>query len=491
MEKSKIKSSTTVSLFWSALGKFVPQILNPIITIYIARSLSPEIYGLIAIASIVISFVQIFMASGLFTALIQKDGSKSEIFQSANFVFSFNLIFSIILYSIIFLFSGSLANFFNEPESQNVIKVLAATIIIAAFGRTQAALLRKFMNFKTIFIRQMIPTLTLLIITLPLVELGYGVWALVLGSISASIVGSIIFWIKSEWKPKFNFDFYKNSDLLYFGLWVIIESFLAWILIQGDGLIVGKFLSVKELGLYRTGYNFDNKLLGFVVMPIIPVFYSKFCTLKDPEAIKKYYIRLKEYISLFIFPIIFGIILISPYFEHLILNDKWQGIGFVMIALSVTGLSNLWALMGHLFKSLGKPKIPVLITLIGVGLYVPLWLFFVQYGLHVFLIARIFMELIGIILNTYFENKILNISLSRALKFYNKPLMAALMMFIIGSAVQYYIFNNQYNIYSLIILILISILSYLTIIRLLKKEYFILFKEMIFDKFMNKMKNLN
>jgi len=488
MENISYKNSTIGSLSWSALGKFAPQIITPLISIYIARLLCPEIYGLVAIANIVISFVSIFMASGFFTALIQKKGNKSEIYQSANFVFSLNLVFSIFLFSIIFLSSELLASFFNEPKAQNVIKVLAVTIIIGAFGRTQAALLQKSMDFKSIFIRQIVPISSLLIVTLPMAKLGYGVWALITGQIISQIMASIILWIKSEWKPKFNLNFNENKDILGFGFWVIIEAFLAWVLIQGDGLIVGKFLSTADLGLFRTGFNFDNKIFGFVVIPIIPVFYAKFCSLKDPEAIKNYYMKLKEYISLFIFPIIFGIILISPYFEYLILNNKWQGIGFVMAALTITGVSNLWALMGNMFRSLGRPDIGVKITLIVTLIYVPLWLYFIQFGLYTFLVARIFIAVIAISINTYFENKILNIKLSRTIRFYYKPLLAALGMFIIGFAVQHYLFSHKYTSFFLISLILISALTYASIIHLIDKEYFIVLKSSTFDRFINKVK---
>lgn len=488
MENLSYKKSTLGSLFWSALGKFGPQIITPLISIYIARLLSPEIYGLVAIANIVVSFVSIFMVSGFFTALIQKEGNKSEIYQSANFVFSLNLIFSILLFSIIFFSSESLASFFNEPEAKNVIKVLAVIIIIGAFGRTQDALLQKTMDFKSLFIRQIVPIFSLLIVTLPMAKLGYGVWALITGQIISQIMASIILWIKSEWKPKLNLNYKENKDILGFGFWLIIEAFLAWVLIQGDGLIVGKFLSTSELGLYRKAFSFDDKILGFVVVPIIPVFYAKFCSLKNAEAIKEYYMKLKGYVSLFIFPLIFGIILISPYFEFLLLNEKWKGIGFIMAALSITGVSNLWALMGNLFRSLGRPDIGVKITLIVTLIYIPLWLFFIQYGLRTFLIARIFIAVISISINTYFENKILNIKLSRTIKFYYKPFIGAIVMFIIGYTFQHYVFNNQYTSYFLISLIMISAITYIVIIHFIDKEYFIVLKDATFDRFINKIK---
>ena len=147
MENLKYKNSTIGSLVWSSLGKFAPQIITPLISIYIARLLSPEAYGLVAIGTITISFVDIFMASGFFTALIQKQGSKEDIYRSADFVFTLNLIFSVLLYLVLFFLSKYLARFFNEPASANVIRVMAIVIVLNSFGRTQRALLQKTMDF--------------------------------------------------------------------------------------------------------------------------------------------------------------------------------------------------------------------------------------------------------------------------------------------------------------------------------------------------------
>ena len=476
------KRTTLHALKWSTLGHILPQVVSPLISIYIARLLCPEAYGLIAVATIVISFLQLFLASGFTTALIQKQGNQKEIYSAADFIFSFNLVMSSIFYLIILFSSSAIAQFFHNPEAKLVISILSLNLIINAFGNVQLAMLQKNMDFKSIFYRRIVPVLSNLAVTLPLASLGYGVWALVTGQLVSNILAVIILWWKSEWKPRFNFSFKENAGIIRFGLYVIFTSLMGWALVQGDNLIVGKFLSTKELGLYKTGYDLDQRIFGLLLTPIIPVFYSKFCSLKRKEDIRKFYIKLKEYLSIIVFPLMAVVILISPYFENLILGEKWRGISFVMALLTITGISNLWALMGNMFKSLGKPKIPAKITLIVVCIYIPLWLFFIQFGLRTFLIARVFIALIAISINTYFENKELKINLFQALRFYYKAFFASIIMFIAGSCFQKLFFNNNYTLFSLILLILISSLIYFLMIWKFSKEQVLTVKEMIFKR---------
>ena len=82
------KRTTLHALKWSTLGHIFPQVVRPLISIYIARLLTPETYGLIAIATIVISFLQMFLETGFTAALIQKQGSRREIYSTADFIFS-------------------------------------------------------------------------------------------------------------------------------------------------------------------------------------------------------------------------------------------------------------------------------------------------------------------------------------------------------------------------------------------------------------------
>ena len=145
------KKTTIHALKWSTIGSILPRVVNPLITIYIARLLVPETFGLIAIATIVISFLQLFLARGFTTALIQKQGDQSEIFNTANFIFSFNLILSVIFFLIIIFLSPTIAQFFHNTEAKLVVSVLSLSLVIHAFGDVKLAMSQKNMDFKSVF----------------------------------------------------------------------------------------------------------------------------------------------------------------------------------------------------------------------------------------------------------------------------------------------------------------------------------------------------
>lgn len=454
------KETIGTSLKWSVLGQIVPQLLTPLVSIYIVRILSPEIFGVFAAASMVIAFVRIFMTGTFTEALIQKESTNTDLYKSADFVFSLNLLLSLFLFIIVIISAPSISKFFKNPEIKWVTIALSFGLLIDALGNVQLALLQKGMNFKSIFLRQLVPILSLMVITLPLVWFGLGIWGIVYGTLVSQMLSSYILWIKSDWKPRINFKFIEHKDLIVFGGFIIIESLLAWVVVQGDNLIVGRYLSMHELGLYKTGYDLDTKMFLLFLAPMTPVLYSKLCSLATIDQKNELYKKIKYYISLVVFPIIAGIILISSYFDYLILGSKWEGIGYIMAMLAINpGISFLWILFPQYMRSLGKPQISTYMTMIGVLVFIPVYLISVQFGLKIFIFSRVLVGIVGIILFTYFENRELGLSIFSSLKLYLKPLFSSLIMFVVGLILQELLFNS-YTILSLISIISFSIITY-------------------------------
>ncbi|MHA1381457.1 MAG: oligosaccharide flippase family protein, partial [Candidatus Helarchaeota archaeon] len=264
---------------------------------------------------------------------------------------------------------------------------------------------------------------------------------------------------------------------------VILETLMAWGINQGDNLIVGKFLTTEELGLYRTGFDLDGRIFVLFLAPIIPVLYSKFCTLGTNEDKINYYKKIKKYISMLVFPVIVGLVLVSGYFDNLILGDKWKGIGFVMALLSLNpGISNLWNLLPAFLKSLGKPQIATILTVISFAIFLPVYLIFVKYGLKTFVISRASIGIVGIITYTYIENKELKINLSHTFRFYFNPFIASIVMFAFGFCLQKYVFSNNYTWLSLIIVITLSAAVYIIIIFKISKNEILELKSIILKK---------
>jgi O-antigen/teichoic acid export membrane protein len=464
------QSNTSIALKWSTLGSLLPQAVNFFINIYIARLLVPKDYGLIAIATIIVSFLQDLLAGGLTTALIQKKGTTEEIAESADFIFTLTLITNTLFFILIVLFAPNIAEFFRSPEASLVITVMGTSLLICTFGSVQLALLRKNMDFKSIFHRQLMPIISQLFITVPMAYFGFGVWALVIGKLASDVLATIILWLKSEWKPGLNFNLTKNKDIIKFGYYVMLTAITGWIITQVDTLLVGKFLSLKDVGLYKMGFNLVNQVYLLAILPILPVYYAKSCSLKTDDDKVDYYINIKEYLSFIIAPILFGLILISPFVERLILGEKWAGIYLIVMFLSATGIVHLWALLSGLLKSMGKPNVDARIMLVLAFIYTAVWLVCIQYGLKIFLISRIITVFIAAGVYTYFENKVLKINIFKAVKFYYKAFLASSIMFIGGFCFLKFVLHDIYSIYSFISLILISAIIYLLVVCLISRE---------------------
>ena len=136
------------SLIWKLLEKCSVQGVAFIVTVVLARLLSPEEYGIVAIVTIFLSFSNILIEAGFSTALIQKKGFNNIDFST---IFYFSLFVAIIIYTLLFIFSGTIATFFQEPQLTVIIKVLGVNVFFCAVNSIQKAYVSKSMLFKKMF----------------------------------------------------------------------------------------------------------------------------------------------------------------------------------------------------------------------------------------------------------------------------------------------------------------------------------------------------
>lgn len=218
MEKKKVISS----LFWKFAERIGAQGVNLIVSIILARLLAPEAYGTVALVTIFITISNVFIESGLGTALIQKKDADDLDFSS---VFYCNVIISVILYIIIFFASPLIANFYNNELLIPVLRVLAISLLFSGIRSVQNAYVSKNMIFKKFFICTFLGTLISAIIGIWMAYNGYGVWALVAQQLTNVVVGTIILWIIVKWKPIAKFSLTRLKNLYKFGWKMLCSRF--------------------------------------------------------------------------------------------------------------------------------------------------------------------------------------------------------------------------------------------------------------------------
>ena len=171
-----IGKKVSSNLMWRLFERFGAQGVTLIVSIVLARLLDPAVYGTIAIITVFTSILQVFVDSGLGSALIQKKDADDLDFSS---VFYFNIVLCLFLYTCIFFLAPLISNFYNQPDITLIIRVLGLTIVVSGFKNVQQAFVSRNMLFKRFFFATLGGTVGAAIVGITLAFLGFGVWALV------------------------------------------------------------------------------------------------------------------------------------------------------------------------------------------------------------------------------------------------------------------------------------------------------------------------
>jgi O-antigen/teichoic acid export membrane protein len=212
--KASLKSQTIKSVGWSAIERFSVQLVQFVISIILARLVTPSEYGLIAMLSIFIIIANSFVESGFSNALIQKANSTEIDFST---VFYFNIAISIIVYFIVFLSSSYIASFYKEPILELICKWMGLGLIIQGFSVVQIAKLTANMDFKTQAKASLISVIISGIVGVFLAYYGYGVWALLVQTLLNSLLNTIFLWFFTKWIPQLILSWYSLKELFSFG----------------------------------------------------------------------------------------------------------------------------------------------------------------------------------------------------------------------------------------------------------------------------------
>ena len=320
-EEASLKHQVLHSLKWVALGKIFTQLIRWAITFWVIRLLSPEDYGVVAMADVFFGFLILFIGSLFAPSLIQaKNLSKKMLKQ----IFGMILIVYFSIFCIQLLMADSVGAYFQSETVANILKVNAWCFLIMAFGVIPNALLARNMEFKRVSIISAIANIIAALTTLILAYLDYGFWALIIGEVvSIGLQTCMTFAIKpTKFLPEF-----KTSEVkkfLKFGGLLTLHSILFYIFLHMDVAIAGRILTPTEIGLFTIGLQFalmpQKKLLPLLKQVAFPAFSR----IQDqPERISAYIIKAQKISLLMTIPVFWGLASVADQIVPLILGQKW------------------------------------------------------------------------------------------------------------------------------------------------------------------------
>ena len=286
-----------------------------------ARILSPEDYGTIALVTVFTAILQVFVDSGLGTALIQKKDADDLDFSS---VFYFNFIVCLVLYAVMFLAAPYIALFYEDSTLTSVIRVLSLTIVISGVKGIQQAYVSRNMLFKRFFFSTIGGTIFSAFLGIGMACAGFGVWALVAQQISNTAIDTLILWITVKWRPKKVFSWQRLKYLLSFGWKLLVSALLDTGYNNLRNLIIGKLYSPTDLAFYNQGDKFPKVIVTNINASIDSVLLPTMSNVQeDRERVKQMTRRAIKTSTYIMAPLMMGLAFCAEPIVRLVLTDKW------------------------------------------------------------------------------------------------------------------------------------------------------------------------
>lgn len=410
VSETPLKQQVMNSLAWLGGLKYLGQIITWGITIFVIRLLDPEDYGLMAMAHVCIGFLAMISELGLGAAIVQrKNINKQQLSQVFGFVILVNAGLSVVL----FLGAPILAGYFSEPRLVPIFQMLSVTFIFLSLYVIPQSMLLRNMDFRRKSIVDLIASLASACITLILALYGYGVWALVWGAITLHVVSLFGYNMVSGTLLWPSFSFKGTSQLFCFGGFLTGSRILWYFYSKADIFIGGRFLGNKLLGIYSVALQLCSIPLEKFLPIINQVAFPAYSLVQsDLGVVRSHFLKTVRIVSLFVFPIFWGMLIVAPEIISLLLGSKWHGVilplQILCIIMPFRALSTLFSPM---LDGIGRPYV-TFFNLIIASAVMPLAFFVgVQWGVVGICIAWVFGYAIVFLVMSKRSLKVIGVSL--------------------------------------------------------------------------------
>ena len=407
---SNIKGKTINGIAWSVTERFSLQVMHIIVSIILARLLSPSEFGLIGMLAIFTSVAQSILDSGFGSALIQK---KNATRTDSSSIFYFNLLIGIVLALIFYLFAPQISEFYNQPILKPITRVLSLSLIINAFSLVQLSILRKKLLYKNLFFVSTITVLVSGVCGIIAAYQGLGVWSLVIQNLTQSITQAILLWFLSKWRPVGHFSLASLKTMFSFGSKLLIAGLIETVFRNLYQTFIGRVYSPSDVGFYSRAVTMESAASKATSMALGQVIFSAFSPYQDDKGVLRKVHDKTIRMSMFVLmPVMIGLIATAEPLFLFLLTEKWaESIPYFQL-LCVIGLLfpivvqnyNILRITGHTGLHLKLEIFKYVITIIAITLTY-------KHGILALIYGQIAVAIISHFVVSYFAGRLVNYSL--------------------------------------------------------------------------------
>ena len=473
---NQIDNKTTVKNFiWRFAERCGAQGVSFIVSIVLARLLEPSVYGTIALVTVFTTILQVFVDSGLGTALIQKKDADDLDFSS---VFYFTFTVCLILYLGMFISAPYIAKFYGDETLVPVIRVISLTLVISGVKNIQQAYVSRNMLFKRFFFSTIGGTIASAFVGIFMAYIGMGVWALVAQQLSNATIDTIILWVTVKWKPKRMFSWKRLKELLSYGWKLLVSALLETVYNNLRNLVIGKLYSSADLAYYNQGDKFPKLIVTNINTSIDSVLLPTMASSQDDSARVKNMTRRAIKTSTYIMaPLMIGLAFCSNTIVELVLTEKWLPcVPFLQIFCITYMFQPVHTANLNAIKAMGKSdiflKLEIIKKIVGMSLLLSTMWFGVMAMAYSLLVSCVLSQII----NSWPNKRLLGYGYLEQLRDFMPGVILAVVM---GICVYFIGYINLPNIIVLIIQVIVGATIYIVMSIVFKLESFLYLWNMV------------
>ncbi|MET4591937.1 lipopolysaccharide biosynthesis protein [Arthrobacter sp. 754] len=367
---------------WQGFAQVVGKGIVLLTTIVLARLLSPEEYGLIALALVVMAYAETLADAGVAQALVYLPRS-AEIARSA-------LLISILMGGV--LAAGALvgapliSEFFGREEVTSLVQVLAVSLLATALAAVPESLLRRELRFQRLTAATVIRAVVTGALSMSLAFAGYGAWSLPIGTAAGSIMYAVSCWVllpeHVSWRI-WHVDSQSFRANLTYGFPVAGSNLLARLIFDIDYLIIGRMLGAQALGFYILAFRLPELLIINVFFVLSSVMFPLYARVRnEPVRLQNGYLKSVQMQALYGVTAGVGLAVVAPALVPVLFGDQWDAavLPLVFLALYASARS-LGAGANDVYKAIGRPSLSIWISIVRLAVLIPVLLFATQWGI--------------------------------------------------------------------------------------------------------------
>lgn len=368
--------------YFTSIALGLRQVISLCSTFYIARQLAPSDLGLFSMVMIVVGFAQVVGDIGIGTGLVRSQDSSNRV---VNTCFWISAGIGIVLAGLMVALAPFAAAFYEKPEMVPYLRASAIGLLINFMLPVPMALLQQRLAYKEISIAQVLGSFGGAAITIWLVYLGAGTWALVTQPIVGNFILTAALMIFARWFPAWQLDFASAKEIVRTGMHLLGSSLISYARNNFDALVIGKSLRSQDLGIYSLAHTVLYAPMHLVGSTVVRVLFPLMAKLQnEPDRLREAVLIGSARTALLVFPVYLGLIVLADEFVWNVFGPKWIEMAAIIKIIAVATLIQTIAnVSGPVMLALGKTSVALRLAVAGSVIYVAMLLVLVPYGLIV------------------------------------------------------------------------------------------------------------